>query len=259
MNTSYIEKVKRTQPSHFVGYWPLNEERGTVVYNAVRPAAVLAGATTTTEQNGVSANLVRGATKTGLLSPDGGVCAQFDGSTTYIDMVSCISSSATTTGSMGVWAAVPEANLAGTTKMVLFHFGADANNYAEIQCDTTANRFTATHNGASTAKTSTGLVYNAIYGKGGKDIPHDPTWHYFGFDFADGGALNFYVDGVAQTAGSSLGTWSGTLATTLCCLGSDSTTISDAYAGWLSHFMWWNKVLTADEWRELSKAGHFNR
>ena len=246
MSTNYIEKVKRMQSSSWVGYYPLNEESGTAVYNAVKPSV---WGTTTPEQNGTSVNLVRKPATAGFLSPDGGVCAQFDGSTTYINMSSALSSSATTIGSMGIWAATPQANLAGVTKMVLFHFAVSTSYELELRFDTTAYRFTAEHN-ANSAKTSTSsLVYNV------DGVPQDPEWHHFGMDYYDGGSLNFYVDGVAQTAATSLGTWSGTFSTSLMCLGSDNVAISDAYNGFLSHFVWNNAIFTADEWAELAKAG----
>jgi hypothetical protein len=149
---------------------------------------------------------------------------------------------------MAIWAAVPEANLAGTTKMTLFAFAADGNNIAEIQCDTTANRFTAGHTGASSAKTSTGYAYNDIWQKG------VAQWHHFAMTFADGGTLQFYIDGKAQTPATSLGTWSGAFATALMCLGSDHTTISDPFNGWLAHFVWSNAEFTADEIATLADA-----
>ena len=246
MSTNYIEKVKRMQSSSWVGYWPLNEERGTTVYNAVKPST---WGTTTPEQNGTSVSLVRVPATAGFLSPDGGVCAQLDGSTSYINMASALSSSATTIGSLGIWAATTQANLAGSTKMVLFNMAVSTSYELEIQCDTTAYRFTAEHNGNSSKTSTSSLVYNV------DGAPQDPEWHHFGMDFYNGGSLNFYVDGVAQTAATGLGTWSGTLSATRMTLGSTTTTITDAYNGYLSHFVWSNAIFTADEWAELAKAG----
>ena len=246
MSTNYIEKVKRMQSSSWVGYWPLNEERGTTVYNAVKPST---WGTTTPESNGTSANLVRSPRSPGILSPDGGVCAQFDGSTTYIDMSSALSSSATTIGSMGIWAATPQANLAGITKMALFYFAVNTTYEIEVSFDTTAYQFKAEHNANSSKTTTSSLVYNVDGGV------QDPEWHHFGIDYYDAGSLNFYVDGVAQTAASTLGSWSGTMVTTDMCLGSVSTTISSAYTGFLSHFLWSNAIFTAAEWAEIAKAG----
>jgi len=164
-------------------------------------------------------------------------------------MIDAKSSSATTIGSMAIWAAIPQANLIGTTKMTLFAFAVDGNNIIEMSFDTTANRFTANHNGAATSKTSTGYAYNDIW------IPGTPTWHHYAMTYADAGTLRFYIDGKAKTAATSLGTWSGSFATALMCLGSDHTTISDAFNGYLAHFAWSNAEWSAGEVRELAKAG----
>jgi hypothetical protein len=248
MSTNYQEKVKRTQPSSFVGYWPLDEESGTTVFNAVKPAT---WGTTTPESNGTSANLVRKYETREFSGPDGGHCAEFDGSTTYIDMVSALSSSAISPGTMMAWVAVPQANLAGTTKMVVWYFAVDGNNLLSCEFDTTAYRFKALHvSAAGTSKTSTSsLVYNVDGGQ------QKPEWHHLAMTYTSGGSLAFYVDGVAQTAATSLGTFAGTFDTSMMCLGSDSTTISDAFTGWMAHFAWWHKALTADEIKDLSEIG----
>ena len=245
MSTNYMEKVKRMQSSSWVGYYPIDEESGTTVFNHVKPAV---WGTTTPESNGTSANLVRVPETAGFLAPDGSKCAMFDGSTTYIDMISALSSSATTIGTMAIWAAIPQENLAATTKMVLFHFAVDGNYQIQLTFNTTAYQMQAMHD-ANSEKTSTALVYNVDGGQ------QSPEWHHYAMTFADGGTLRFYVDGVAQTAATSLGTWSGTFASDLMCLGSDNTAISDAYNGFLSHFVWNNAIFTADEWAEIAKAG----
>ena len=246
--SSYIEKVKRQQSSSWVGYWPLNEESGTAVYNVVEPS--VKPRTTTPAQNGTSANLVRTNESKNFLAPDGSKCARFDGSTSYIDLIDAKSSSATTQGTMAAWVAVPEANLAGTTKMVVWYFAVDGNNVASCEFDTTANTFKAIHIGNTSSKTSTASkVYNDIWNKG------VPTWHHLAMTFSDGGSLAFYVNGDAQTPATSLGTWSGALATALMCLGSDNTTISDPFNGFMSHFVWSNAVFTAAEVKDLATIG----
>ena len=248
MSTNYIEKVKRMNSSSWVGYWPLNEESGTTVFNAVTPSVT--PITTTPAQNGTSANLVRKPGTAGFLSPDGGVCAQFDGSTTYIDMIDALSSSATTVGTMAIWAATPQANLKGTTKMNVWLFAVDGNNVLNLAFDTTAYRYRVAHIGNTSSKTSnSSLVYNVDGGQ------QDPEWHHFAMTYADGGTLRFYVDGVAQTAATTIGTWSGTFNSAKMVLGSDNTSINDPFKGWMSHFVWSNVEFTAAEVKELATAG----
>ena len=241
MSTNYIEKVKRQQSSSWVGYWPLDETAGTAVYNVVEPS--VRPITTTPHQNGTSVNLVRTSEDRSFLTPDGGHCARFDGSTTYIDMVAALSSSAISPGTMAAWVAVPEANLAGTTKMVVWYFAVDGNNVHSVEFDTTAYVFKAIHIGAASSKTSvaTTKVYNDIWNKG------TPVWHHLATTFTNGGSLAFYVDGIAQTAATTIGTFAGTYNVANMCLGSDSTTISDAFNGYMAHFVWSNVAFTAAE------------
>ena len=247
MSTNYIEKVKRQQSSSWVGYWPLNETSGTAVYNVVTPS--VRPITTTPHQNGTSANLVRTNEARSFLAPDGSKCARFNGSTSYIDMVAALSSSAISPGTMAAWVAVPEANLAGTTKMVVWYFAVDGNNVHSVEFDTTANTFKAIHIGAGSSKTSVGSkVYNDIWNKG------TPVWHHLATTFTSGGSMAFYIDGLAQTPATSLGTFAGTYNTALMCLGSDSTTISDPFNGYMAHFVWSNAAFTAAEVAELADA-----
>ena len=251
MSTNYIEKVKRTQGSSFVGYWPLNEERGTTVFNAVKP---LIWGDTTPESNGTSSGLVRTPATAGFLAPDGGKCAQFDGSVSYIDMVSALSSSATDIGSLSIWVATPQANLTTATKMQIWKFAAaGADNFIDLTYDTTSYRFNAAYECNTTdVSVNSSLVYNVDGGS------QSPEWHHFGVTYADtnaGDALTLYVDGKAETAVSSLGEFTGSFATTTMVLGTSATTPADQFTGWLSHFAWWSVILTAAEMRDLAKAG----
>ena len=79
MSTSYIQKMERTYNSSFVGLWPLDEESGTVAYD-ISPNGY----------NGVSSGLLRSNIQRGFLAPDGGKCAQFDGSASYINLYAAL-------------------------------------------------------------------------------------------------------------------------------------------------------------------------
>ena len=247
MSTNYMEKVKRQQSSSWVGYWPLNEESGTVVYNHVSPSGYPGD--TTPEQNGTSVSLVRNSASRSFLAPDGSKCATFDGSASLINMVAALSSSAISPGTMAAWAAIPEANLSGTTMMRLWYFGVDGNNLLALEFDTVAQQMKALHvSAAGTSKTSTGKVYNDYWQKG------VPLWHHYAMTYTSAGTMQFYIDGKAQTAASTLGTMAGTFATTLMCLGSDHTTISDPFTGHMAHFVWSNVAYSADEVALLADA-----
>jgi hypothetical protein len=144
---------------------------------------------------------------------------------------------------------MPEANLAGSTRMSLFLFGVDGNNLVTLEQMGTANTMRAVHVSASgTSKTSTGLVYNDHWRKG------TPLWHHYAMTYTSGGTLQFYIDGKAQTAASTLGTFAGTYDATNMVLGSDDTTPNDQYTGYLAHFLWSNVAFSADEVAILADA-----
>jgi hypothetical protein len=240
MSTNYIEKVLNTQKSGLVGYWPLNEESGTTAYD-------LSG----NGYNATSKGLLRGWNDRRMLAPDGGKCAQFDGTNSAIDFNASSSTDATAEGSLSIWVATPENILSGTTAAYIVKFAADANNLMDLTFDTTAYRFTADNTGQSTSVTSTGLVYN----ENANAI--SPQWHHFVVTWSEtNDALNFYVDSIAQTAGSSLGGWSGSMDTDLMCLGSSAyATPANQFTGWMAHFAMWTPILTQAEVDDLYFIG----
>lgn len=238
--SNYIEKVKRMQNSSFVGYWPLNEESGAAAYD-LSPNGY----------NATSANLVRGWNDRRMLAPDGGKCAQFDGSTTYIDFYSAIGSEPTTEGSLSIWVATPEANLKGTTLMQIVKMGVDANNFIDLEFDTTAYRFNADYKAGGSSKN---IVSPLVYNENGAAIL--PEWHHFVMTWsATNDAVNFYVDGVAQTAVDTLGTWAGAMASTAMVVGSSSTTAADQFTGWMAHLGIWSAILAQTEVDDLYVIG----
>lgn len=241
MSTNYMEKVLLTQKSGLIGYWPLNEESGTTALDY-----------SSNGYNATTKNVVRGWNDRRMLALDGNKCAQFDGSTTAIDVSNASDDEPTTEGSLSVWVATPQAQLAGTTAMYIATLDADANNYIRLSFDTTAYRFTAAYAGGGSAQTVTSpLVYNNSV------AAELPTWHHFVMTWsATNDALNFYVDSVAQTAATSLGTWSGSMDTDLMVLGSSAyATPANQFTGWMSHFALWTPILSQTEVDTLYDIG----
>lgn len=240
MSTSYIEKVLLTQKSGLIGYWPLYEESGT-------SAIDLSG----NGYNATTASLARGWNDRRMLALDGGKCAQFDGTSSAVDFSGAQTSEPTTEGSASIWVATPENVLSGTTAMQIFKMGVDANNYMDLTFDTTAYQFKADYKAGGTSKSITKKVYNENANAA------LPQWHHFVATWsATGDALNFYVDGVAQTAASSLGTWAGSMDTDLMCLGTSAyATPADQFTGWLAHFALWTPILSQSEVDELYDIG----
>lgn len=239
MTTNYDEKAMRT--SSIIGYWPLNEESGTVAYD-LGPNGY----------NGVSSGLVRVPATRGFLAPDGSKCAEFDGSASYIDLVAAAVSSATgsqTTGSICAWVAIPEANLAATSRLPIARFAADVDNEIELYFDTTAYRFSTTFNGGGTAVNNvSSLVYNT---KG----EQQPEWHHIGMTYSTK-SLIIYTDGSpSTTADTTSSAWSGNFASALMCVGLTSTTGGNYFKGWMKGLLWSSAELDAEEMADLAEAG----
>ncbi len=241
MSTSYIQKMERTQSSSFVGLWPLDEESGTVALD-ISPNGY----------NGTSSGLLRSNIQRGFLAPDGGKCAQFDGSASYINLYAAQPAQPTAIGSISLLAAVPQPNLAGTTKMQIIRLGVDGDNNLEIVFDTTAYRFAGSYEGGGTTDSvNSSLVYNVDGG------PQFPEWHHFGLTWTKAGdAMKFYINGLQQgTTQTGLDTWTGNMASTLMVLGSSSTTAADVLTGYIARLGIWNVVLTADEMADAAVIG----
>jgi hypothetical protein len=249
MSTNYDEKAVRIQKSSLIGFWPLGDESGTVALD-IGPNGY----------NGVSSGLIRTSAYHGFVGPDGARCSRFDGSASHVDIVAAAVSSATgsqTTGSVSVWVAMDQANLAGTTKMNICRFAADTDNEIELYFDTTAYRFGCTFDGGATAVTNVSpLAYNMMG-------TQRPQWHHIGMTYSTG-AMLIYLDGLSSTgtADVSSSTWSGNYGAALTVIGVNSTSGGNFFKGYLSKFGWWSattsvtdKLLTAAEMRELAKAG----
>ena len=238
MSTSYMQKMERTYNSSFVGLWPLNEESGTTAYD-ISPNGY----------NGTSVSLMRSWDDRKVLGPDGAKCAQFDGSTSYINIYSALASAPTTIGSISVWVALENTFLKGSTAGKIIKLGVDTNNYIDITFDATAYRFNGVYKAGGTASSvNSSLVYNSGYG---------PTWHHFGLTWTKAGdAVKFYVDGLQQgTTQTSLGTWSGTMASDLMVVGALSTAPLGVVTGWIARLGIWSVVLPAATMADLAVAG----
>ena len=241
MCTSYIQKMERTYNSSFVGLWPLDEEFGTVAYDL-----------STNGYNATSSGLLRSNLQRGFLAPDGGKCAQFDGSASYINLYAAQPAEPTAIGSISVWAATPDANISGTTKMQIIRLGVDNDNNLEIAFDTTAYRFNGSYEGGGTTDNVTSdLLYNVDGG------PQYPEWHHFALTWdAANNKLKFYVDGLQQgSTQESLGTWTGAMASTTMVLGSSSTTAADVLNGYLARVGIWSVVLPDATIADLAVIG----
>ena len=243
MSTNYIEKVKKIRSSDLMAYWPLNEESGTAVLDHGPNG-----------ENATSASLVRIPATRGFTAPDGGRCAEFDGSASIIDVTGTYSSTiAIAEGTVQAWVAMPSSGLGGTSKAQVILLAADTANQIGIDFDTTANRFSGDYfAGAADATYSTTnsqLVYNDHWSA-------TPKWHHLALVYSKAAdSVVLYVDAVASTACASLGAWTGAFGSTLTTIGSSVSTGADLFTGYISHVAWWKAPLTSAEVEELYKAG----
>ena len=248
MSTSYDKKALRT--SNLIAYWPMNEESGTTVYD-MGPNGY----------NATSAGLVRIPATRGFLGPDGSKCALFETPSSDINLFGAAASSATgeswgkgsqTTGSIGVWVAIPKEKLQGTTRMDVCRFAADDNNEIEIYFDTAAYRFAMLFKGNSTGVTNNSAnAYNDRYS------PGVPVWHHLCMTYSTATMLT-YIDGkvTTDTADTTSSAWSGNYASTLMNVGVTSTTstVLSFFTGYMKGFLWSGAQLSADEVAGLADA-----
>ncbi len=239
--SSLTNRIRR-RSTDLVGHWTLKEESGAVAEDH-----------STNGYNATSSGLLRSNFDRSFLGPDGAKCAKFDGSASYIDLYAAQATAPTTIGTISIWAAVPQANLIGTTMMQIIKLGADGNNYIDITFDTTARRFNGAFKAGGTLKSvNSDLVYNEP-----QSIRHGARWLHFAITWTKAGEeLKFYLGGVQQgSTQSSLGTWSGSFASDLMVLGSSNTTPADQFTGWMSNLAMWTAVQPESDIKILAKEG----
>lgn len=235
MTTSYMEKVRRIRQSNLVGYWPLNENDLAYTYDW-GPNAYNASATAVTPAN------------RNIYGKDGGPCFEFDGSTSYVDIYAALASAITTIGTVSVWMACDKEYLDGTTLGRIFTMSADTDNALLIEKTATANTFRMAYIAGGTTVAVSPTIYSAgLF----------PEWRHLAITMTVAGdAVKVYVDGLQSgSTQTTLGTWSGAVASTLFTIGSGSTVPANVFKGWLQHCAMWNAVLTDDEIADLAKSG----
>ena len=237
MTTSYGEKVRRIRSTSLVAHWPFDENDGT---RAVEWKNAYHG----TSSGVVPADKV-------LYGKDGGPCYYFDGSTSYVNIYAALAGAITLVGTVSIWFACENEYLDGTTLGRIFTMGVDANNVVLIEKTATANTFRLALIAGGTTDSVSPVIYKTGVGAVGRE------WHHLAMSLsATDDALKVYVDGAQSgSTQSSLGTWSGTVAETLFCIGAGSTVPANVFKGWLSQPALWSVVLSDDEIADLAEAG----
>lgn len=239
MPSSYIEKVRRTKPNSLVAYWPMNEHTGT--------SAIDAGGLRATNGEHGTYTAVKLAN---IYGKDGSPAPYFDGSTSKLNVYVAASEDSTVAGTVMAWFAMEKEYMDGTTLGRIFSMGADANNVVLLEKTATANTLRAAYIAGSTTKSVSPKVYARLGGQ-------KAEWHHLAMTYsAADDAVKVYLDGAQSgSTATSLGTWSGSVASTIYVIGASATTPSNVFKGWIAHVAQWTTVLTADEIRELAVIG----
>jgi hypothetical protein len=179
------------------------------------------------------------------LSATGRKCPLFDGSSSYVDVYSSALNSdfGAAVGSAMAWFRVLDTSVYSdsTARRILTIAANATTNVVILEKTATANTFRAAYIAGST----TDSVSPTIYDPG----TYDTRWHQFVLVW-DKTTLNkilVYVDGALSSTSSTLGTWSGSLSSSLCVIGSSSTTAADVWSGWISDVALWSVALTAND------------
>lgn len=226
--------VLATQPTHRIGYWPLNETSGTVADDKSSTGADGAyTGTVTLAQPGIG---------------DSGVAPLFGGG--RVSLAASVAALDTpfdpTLGTVLAWGRVPVASdwSAGATK-VLLSFGVDANNRLFVNNDAPASRLIFSYRAGGVAKT----VLHSFSAT---------TWFVVAMTWDKANdQVKCYVNG-AQTGATQtgLGVWAGTLLsafTGIACFNSGSS--SNAWLGNEAHVALWKTRLSDAEIAALAPAG----
>jgi len=227
----YGKRVKRTQTSNLIAYWPLDENDGTMAYD---------------HSAEVNAGTYSGVTMAATNDPFGRKAPLFDGSASYLDIYSAGFNTdwSEAAGTVSAWAkvVVPSVWSDSTARRIVI-FRTDANNYISILKATTTNEIDFFHvaGGTSDSVTDTSLG-------GTSDWFHVAlTW-----SVADD-AIFAYINGVQVGTATGLGTWAGALTSTTTVIGSSSTTAAAVWSGYIAHVAVWKVALTAGEVEYLSR------
>jgi hypothetical protein len=183
-------------------------------------------------------------------APDGSPAPYFDGSTSKLNVYVAASEDTTLVGTVAAWFRMEKEYLDGTTLGRIFSMGVDANNVVLLEKTATANTLRAAYIAGSTTKSVSPTLYTQGPNQYGE-------WHHLAMTYSStDDAVKVYLDGAQSgSTASSLGTWSGSVASTIYVIGASATTPSNVFKGWIAHVCQWSSVLTADEISDLAEIG----
>jgi hypothetical protein len=226
--STYIDKVKGIESSNLIGYWPMNENTGSVAYDF--SIQVNNGAYT-----GVDLAYTAG--------PDGQGCPYFDGTNDYNNIYSAGLSSDFDgdEGTIALWIKVSAAGVwTDGTVRTMMRLRADAENYVEIYKSNTNNALNMVYEAGNTMSTRS---ITSISDTGWFCLTM--TWS------ASADEVNYYKDGTSvATKRTGLGTWAGSLTSGF--IGAQDSVPLEVWDGYLAHGAVWTTPLTAAQIASLA-------
>jgi hypothetical protein len=144
-------------------------------------------------------------------------------------------------GSFVLWAKASDGSIwtDGSFQM-LFRLLVDGSNFIQCYKSDVDNQLVLSHVAGGTNRTVT--ITNVA------SITSTNVFCIAGTWSKSAGRVRFYLNGTLESSDSSaLGTWAGSLDSTVCCLGAQSVLGTIGWEGNLSHYRLYNRELTADE------------
>ena len=224
----YAEHVLALFGSSVVSYWPLWE-------------------LTSGSAQDISANGFTGTHTAVTLGSkgmgDGHGAASYDGSTSFTNVYSAALAAAFNPSALTLlgWVNFPSGVFTDGIIRHVISFAADASNFVRLRKSSTNNVFNFQHTAGGTANFVNPVAFSVdiwVHLAMTIDIAADQMNAY----------INAAQTGTTQTG---LGVWSGSLASTLCCIGSVNTTPAQTVSGKLAHWYLLNRAATAAEMVEV--------
>lgn len=229
--TAYAAAVLATQSDHLLAYWMLNETSGTQAIDS--------------SGNGRHGTY-SGVTLNAEPFLDGYAAPSFDGSNDSVDIYSASLASAfvSASGTLFGWAKVAgSADWSDSTARRALTLRANASNLFAVFKSATNGRFDIQRQATTTANRNVTGYSNTDW------FPFALTW--------DEGVpeIKVYLSGSqVSTTVTSIGTWSGALATTTVVIGASTIAGAAPWHGYIAHVALWDTPLTAEEILGLSGA-----
>jgi hypothetical protein len=231
-STPYANKVLNTAAANLIAYYPLNEKTGTTLID--RSSKGRNGTSTGFDLSGYAgigdgntAPLLDGVNDFGNIY-SAGLAADFNGAAGTVSLWFRMASA-------GVWSD-------GITRRAL-NLQADANNRVLVQRSASANAFNGVYIAGGTTKTVSFTGVSSL------------DWMHFALTWnkpAD--QLIGYLNGVASTPQTGLGTFVGALASTVVLIGAGAQTPTFVSSGYLAHVALWSATLSASQISSLAQV-----